>query len=291
MPRPNGLKTKIFLDSGDPSETEKALSVLGFLDGQTTNPSLIAKNPAAQRRVSEGKKFSGDEVNAFYLEQVKAVSALIPDGSVSIEVYADHRTGADDMLTQAEDMFSWIPNAHIKFPTTASGLEAAEHAVRKGIRVNMTLVFSQEQAAAVYAATVGAQKGDVFVSPFAGRLDDKGENGMDLIKNIGTMFSDSDGHVEVLGASIRNLDHLFYAIQTETDIVTVPFSILEEWGRAGMALPDASFHYRPDGLAPIMYEAIDLHKDWRAYDVAHDLTNVGLEKFAADWRSIVETSG
>ena len=91
---------------------------------------------------------------------------------------------AEDMLPQGREMFSWIPNAHIKFPTSHEGLKAADQAVQEGLRVNLTLCFSQEQAAAVYAATKGAKKGDVFVSPFIGRLDDRGENGMDLIANI-----------------------------------------------------------------------------------------------------------
>ncbi len=98
-------------------------------------------------------------------------------------------------------MFSWIPNAHVKFPTSREGLEAAGRAVKEGLRVNMTLCFTQEQAAAVYSATAGAKKGDVFISPFIGRLDDRGENGMDLIENIQKMYGTGDGHVEVLTAS------------------------------------------------------------------------------------------
>ena len=86
-------------------------------------------------------------------------------------------------------MFGWIPNAHVKFPTSAEGLKAAEKAIGLGLRVNMTLCFSQAQAAAVYAATRGARKGQVFVSPFIGRLDDRGENGMDLIANILRMYA------------------------------------------------------------------------------------------------------
>src|SRR3989344_4842731 len=102
---------------------------------------------------------------------------------------------------QGKEMFSWIPNAHVKYPTTKAGLEAAHRSIQEGMRVNMTLVFTQEQAAAVYAATKGAKRGDVFVSPFIGRLDDRGENGMDLIKNIIKMYRGGDGHVLILGAS------------------------------------------------------------------------------------------
>src|SRR5438105_4367600 len=85
--RPQNLKTRIFLDSGDPKETREIISVLGFLDGQTTNPSLIAKNPDAQARLARGEKFDAGEVFNFYQSVVKEVSALIPEGSVSIEVY------------------------------------------------------------------------------------------------------------------------------------------------------------------------------------------------------------
>ena len=117
--RPIGLKTKIFLDSGDPQETREALSVLGFLDGQTTNPSLIAKNPNAI-----GKKFSAAEVLNFYENVVKEVSSLIPQGSVSVEVYADKDTSSEEMLDQAKEFYGWIPNAHIKYPTITEGLKA-----------------------------------------------------------------------------------------------------------------------------------------------------------------------
>src|SRR3989344_2946519 len=93
--RPEGLQTKIFLDSGDPAETREAIKLLGFLDGQTTNPSLVAKNPE-----TAGKKFTKPEIFDFYKKVVTEVSGLIPDGSVSIEVYADMDTTADQMLEQ-----------------------------------------------------------------------------------------------------------------------------------------------------------------------------------------------
>lgn len=103
-----------------------------------------------------------------------------------------------------------IPNAYIKYPCTAEGLKAAQMSVAAGIRVNMTLCFSQAQAAAVYAATRGS-KAPVYVSPFIGRLDDHGKNGVDVIDNIKRMYANSDGHVLVLAASIRNLDDVLYS--------------------------------------------------------------------------------
>ncbi|HXE09999.1 MAG TPA: transaldolase family protein, partial [Verrucomicrobiae bacterium] len=143
--RPQGLKAKIFLDSGDPAETKAALALLGFLDGQTTNPTLVAKNPYARERFEKGDKFTEDEILDFYKQVVIDISDLIPDGSVSIEVHADQTTTAEQMLAQGREMFRWIPNAHIKYPTTMAGLTAAEQSVHDGLRVNMTLCFSQEQ--------------------------------------------------------------------------------------------------------------------------------------------------
>ena len=170
--RPKNLQTKIFLDGGDPMETREIIDLLGFLDGQTTNPTLIAKNPEAKARLGRGEKFSEKEIYDFYRGVVQEISQMIPAGSVSIEVYADHSTSSEEMLAQGREFFKWIPNAHIKYPTTTEGLKAAEQSVKEGIRVNMTLCFSQAQAAAVYAATAGAKKGQVFISPFVGRLDD-----------------------------------------------------------------------------------------------------------------------
>jgi len=135
------MKSKVFLDGGDPKETKEILALLGFLDGQTTNPTLIAKSPEAQRRISEGKKFTHKETMDFYRGVVTELSQLLPKGSISIEVYADIKTTAEDMLKQAREMWRWIPNAHIKFPTTHLGLVAAEQLIDEGGRVNMTLVF------------------------------------------------------------------------------------------------------------------------------------------------------
>ncbi|RPJ01545.1 MAG: transaldolase, partial [Deltaproteobacteria bacterium] len=168
--KPKGLKTRIFLDSGNPDETREALRLLGFLDGQTTNPTLISKNPDARERLNRGLKFTRKELLHLYRVVVNEISGLIPEGSVSIEVYADLSTPAEQMLEQGREMVTWIPNAHIKFPSAREGLKAAEEAVKERIRVNMTLCFTQKQAAAIYAATRGAARGDVFVSPFIGRL-------------------------------------------------------------------------------------------------------------------------
>jgi len=276
--RPQGLTTKIFVDSGDPNETRKALSHLGFLDGQTTNPTLIAKNPEA----------AGKDPIGFYRAVIEEIASIIPNGSISIEVYADQKTTADKMLKQGREMFGWTPNARIKFPTTSEGLKAANQAIKEGLRINMTLAFSQEQAAAVYAATVGAKRGDVYVSPFIGRLDDRGENGMDLIANIVKMYAVGDGHVELLTASVRSVDHLLSAIALGSDIVSSPAEkVLKPWHEQGMPLPDAQFRYERPDLKPIPYRDISLNKSWDSYNIAHDLTDTGLQKFASDWNKLM----
>lgn len=323
MSRPQDLKTRIFLDGGDPEETKKVIEKLGFLDGQTTNPTLISKNPEAAKRLAEGQKFLKEEIfdfykqslqkkftkaelaNFFYKEVVTEISGLIPEGSVSVEVYADANTTAEEMFSQGKDMYTWIPNAHVKYPTTKAGLQAAEKSIKEGIRVNMTLVFSQEQAAAVYAATKqvdtpgvssqshlggGSLEGfkNVFVSPFIGRLDDRGENGMDVIKNILKMYQAGDGHMAVLTASVRNLDHLMQAIKLGSDIITVPFGILKEWGEKGLPIPDENYIYNVAGLKSIDYRKLDLEKPWTDFDITHDLTDKGIEKFSADWNALIQ---
>lgn len=285
--KPNGLKTRIFLDSGDPAETKQIISLLGFLDGQTTNPTLVAKNPYARERFDKGDKFSSAEILDFYKQVVAEVSGLIPNGSVSVEVYADQSTSQAEMFVQGKEMYGWIPNAHIKYPTIPAGLAAAEQSVKNGMRVNMTLCFSQAQAAAVYAATVGAKAGEVFVSPFVGRLDDIGENGMALISNIVHMYERGEGHVEVLAASIRTMDHFMQSLVLGADIITAPYAILEEWGKAGMPLPDANFIYGHTDLKNIPYQGIDLNKPWSSYDISHELTTKGVERFAADWNALI----
>lgn len=284
------MNTKIFLDSGDPDHTNELIKLLGSLDGQTTNPSLIAKNPESADRLIKGELFTREELLDFYKKVVKEASNRLPNGSISIEVYADNETKAEEMISQARDMYTWIPNAHIKLPTTKEGLKAAETLSKEGMRLNMTLCFSQEQAAAVYAATRGAKKGDIFVSPFVGRIDDRGENGMNLIKNIIKMYSEGDGHVEVLTASVRNIDHHLYALALQSDIITAPFKILKSWGELGKPKPDENFSYNHANLAPIPYQKLDLAADWRTFDIHHDLTEAGIKKFAEDWNKLIKNN-
>jgi len=285
--RPENLKTKIFLDSGDPNETREAIKILGFLDGQTTNPTLMARNPEAMARLERGEKFSQKEVYDFYRNVVEKISAMIPGGSISIEVYADAKTPAKEMLAQAKEMASWISNAHIKLPITIVGLEAASEVIKAGARVNMTLCFSQVQAAAVYAATRGAKKGDVFVSPFVGRLDDHDENGMDLIKNILKMYEAGDGHVEALVASVRNIEHFLWSLALGADIITAPLKILKEWTENGSIVSSYDYAYDAKNLKEITYQDININGFWQNFNLFHELTDKGLERFSQDWNALI----
>jgi transaldolase len=287
--RPENLKSKIFLDSGDPDETKIILEKLGFLDGQTTNPSLFAKNPEVQERIANGNKYSKEEVYVAYKQIIEDISHQIPFGSVSIEVYADKDTKAEEMVHQGREMAVWAATAHIKLPITTEGLKAAEELVKKdGLNVNMTLAFSQSQAAAVYAATSGAEKDQVYLSPFIGRLDDRGEDGMSFIKNVLEMYRETDGHVEVLSASVRSYEHFLKCLQLESDIITVPGKILLEWAEKGLEIPGPDWQYNKGELKTLEYEEIDINKDWREYNIQHDLTDKGLEKFASDWNGLID---
>lgn len=277
------LKTRILVDGGDPDETRHIHDLLGFVDGQTTNPSLIARNPEIRKLVASGHRLSEEEENREYKKIVQQISPLVGNAGVSIEVFSDFDTAAEQMFRQGKEMFTWIPNAWIKYPCTKEGLRAAEMSVVAGIRVNMTLCFSQAQAAAVYAATRGSKE-PVYVSPFIGRLDDRGENGVDLISNIKRMYANGDGHVLVLAASIRNLEHLLYAFWAQAELTTVPARVLEGWAEKGFPLPDAGFKYEPVGT-PIPYQEIDLKQPWQSFSIEHELTRKGIEKFAADYRA------
>jgi transaldolase len=158
--------------------------------------------------------------------------------------------------------------------------------IAAGIRVNMTLCFSQAQAAAVYAATRGS-KAPVYVSPFIGRLDDKGRNGVDVISNIKRMYAKGDGHVLVLAASIRSVEHLLYTFAAGAELATVPAHVLEQWAQRGFPLPDENFRYNPVG-EPIFYEELDLTQPWQSFNIDHELTRKGIEKFVADYRATLQ---
>ena len=256
--------------------------LLGFVDGQTTNPSLIANSPEIKELLAAGHRLSADEELSEYRKIVGEISPLVGDAGVSIEVFSDSKTTAQEMLAQGKQMYSWVPNAYIKYPCTREGLSAAQMSVREGFRVNLTLCFSQQQVAAVYAATKGTSA-PAYVSPFVGRLDDVGQNGMDVVKNAKRMLAKGDGHLHVLAASIRSLEHLLGCFQLNADLVTVPAKVLRLWAEKGFPMPEESFEYQ-SSAKPIPYEELDLTQPWESFNIAHELTAKGLEKFAADYR-------
>ncbi len=292
---------KIFLDSGDPEETKKAKGLIGTIDGQTTNPSLVVKNPEIQKYIDSGKKLTEKELLDFYKNIIQELEKEIA-GPISVETYADWNTKAADMLKQADDMYTWGRNIYIKFPAIPEGLKAANEFVTKGGRVNMTLVFNQEQAAAVYAATLPATQ-QSFISPFIGRWDDRGYDGLDVVKNIAKMYRKFAGlgkskidtsrtktHVSILAASIRNLDHFYASIFMGADILTVPMSILRDWVQDEKWMPDEHYRIPSKGLKSILYKDLPLLEDFNAYEFEKEKDSLlyeGLEKFVADWNKLL----
>ena len=277
----NRRKTRILLDSGDPDETVRIRGLLGYLDGQTTNPPLIASNPHVVKYLASGRRFTSHQESEEYRTIVQDISPLVGSAGVSIEVFADSTTSAEHMFEQGREMYAWIDNAYIKYPCTAEGIRAAQMSVASGMRVNMTLCFSQAQAAAVYSATKGTAS-PVYVSPFIGHLDGIGKPGIDLVKNIQRMFLQGDGHVLLLAASIRSLEHLVHCLSIEVDMVTVSASILSQWAIANFPVVGPPIMHAWTGdLIP--YETLDLEKPWESFDLSHALTTQGIERFAHDY--------
>lgn len=297
--RPIELKTKILLDSGDPKETEQALNLLGFLDGQTTNPTLVSKSPNVAEKIANGLKFTKKELANEYKSIIEDIKAVIPQGLISIEVYADSKTTAKEIIKESLEINKWINNAFIKLPITPQGLEAASVLSKQGVNLNLTLCFSQEQAAAVYAATIGATA-EVFISPFQGRLDDNCKDGTDLIMNIQRMYAHSDHHVKIVTASIRDYHHFLYALYLKPEFVTVPLSIIKEWSEKNLELPavdisedqfkDKAQYFKDINNACIVgisYKEIDLNQDWTTFNIENELTDQGLLKFSSDWNNLL----
>jgi transaldolase len=260
------------------------LTSLGFLDGQTTNPSLVAKNPTILELKAKG------ELNELviwdrYKQVAHEIKEIIPAGAISVEVYADIDTDYETMLAKAHELAGWFPGIYVKLPITAVGLRVAHTLAGEGTNINMTLCFSQEQAAAVHAATEGARPGQVFVSPFIGRLDDIGIHGLDLIKNILFMYRAWNSHVQVLGASIRTLDHLFGCIRAGIDIITIPKSVVDLWIVQGIENDPEIHTFEIAEKEAIRYRDLP-RQDWALYDIDHALTKKGIEKFASDWKGL-----
>ncbi len=211
---------KLFLDTANTDQVAEIAS-WGILDGVTTNPSLVAKEG--------GRDFK---------EVVMEMCSLVPN--VSAQVTA---TDFEGMKKQADEYSSWHEHVVVKVPMIVEGLKTLAYCKSKGIRTNTTLVFSTNQA--ILAAKAGAS----IISPFVGRLDDAGQNGMDLIEEIMKAWSHYKFDTEVLVASTRNPQHIIDAATLGAHIATIPYALFQK-------LPH------------------------------HPLTDAGLEKFLADWESI-----
>jgi transaldolase len=188
---------KIFLDSADIGEIEAHIAS-GFVDGVTTNPSLIAK--------------SGRNI----LETIVQICEMV-DGPVSAEVAA---TDFETMLREGKKLAALAPNVTVKVPLTEAGLRTCRALREAGTQVNVTLCFTAGQA------LLAAKAGATFISPFVGRLDDIGQDGMGLIEEICTIYDQYDMATEVLVASVRSTQHVVDAAMLGADVVTLPPKIL-----------------------------------------------------------------
>lgn len=211
---------KFYLDTASVKEIQEAAS-LGLLDGVTTNPSLVAK---------EGRVF----------REVLVEICKIVDGPISAEVVSIE---ADAMVKEGRELAKIHKNIVVKVPLIAEGLKATKRLAAEGIKVNVTLCFSPTQA--LLAAKAGAW----CVSPFIGRLDDISSNGMELVRQILTIYKNYDFKTYVLVASVRHPQHVVEAALAGGHICTMPFAIFQQM-------------------------------------VKHPLTDIGLKKFLADWESL-----
>ena len=214
---------RIFLDTANIDEIREAAS-LGIISGITTNPSLVSK-----------------EATSDYESVIKTICSII-SGSVSAEVLAED---TESMIAEARVKASWAPNVTIKVPVTAAGLKATSVLSREKIDINMTLCFSVNQA--LLAALAGA----TYVSPFIGRLDDVGHDGMQLVKEIVDIYSHYQFNTKVIAASIRHPLHCVVAAKAGAHIATVPYNVLMQM-------------------------------------IRHPLTDIGIDRFLSDWRRVQE---
>jgi len=198
---------KFFIDTANLDEI-LAAAELGVLDGVTTNPSLIAK-------------IVGDPSNFTYNDFKAHIARIceIVDGPVSAEVTC---LKAEEMIAEGEDLAAIHENVVVKCPLTIDGLKAIKHFSSVGIRTNATLVFSPNQA--LLAAKAGAD----FVSPFVGRLDDISTDGMELVKQIVTIYDNYGYPTEVIVASVRHPQHVVTAAMMGADIATIPYSVIRQ---------------------------------------------------------------
>lgn len=211
---------KFFIDSANLEDIKEAVS-LGIVAGVTTNPSLVAK-----------------EKNISFKDRLKEITDLV-QGSVSAEVIALDTEG---MVKEGRELAAIAPNITVKIPMTPEGLKAVHTLTKEGIKTNVTLIFSANQA------MLAARAGATYVSPFLGRLEDIGHNGLELISTIAEIFTNHDIKTEIIAASIRHPQHITEAAIKGAHIATVPYKVIQQ-----------------------------LFK--------HPLTDKGIEGFLADWNS------
>lgn len=209
---------KIFLDTANIAEIKHAARI-GIISGVTTNPTLLAK-----------------ERGIGFEEALREICSIV-DGPVSAEVTS---LDADGMVQEAVEIASWAPNINVKIPITAAGLEATKRLSAKGIKTNLTLCFSANQA--LLAALAGA----TFVSPFVGRLDDLGHDGIGLVAEIVEIYKLHGLTTKVIAASIRHPLHVPAAAKAGAHIATVPYKVLMQM-------------------------------------IQHPLTEIGIARFLEDW--------
>ena len=193
---------KIFIDTANIGEIKEA-NTWGIVDGVTTNPSLIAK---------EGRD----------LQEVINEICSIVDGPISAEVIS---LEADKMVEEAMELVKLHKNIVIKIPMCIEGLKAVKILSEKGIKTNVTLIFSSQQA------LLAAKAGATYVSPFVGRLDDIGTKGVNLISDIATIFEVHEMDTQIIAASIRNPIHVSECAMAGSDIATVPFNVLKQMSK------------------------------------------------------------
>lgn len=193
---------RFFVDTADVDEIRKA-NDMGVICGVTTNPSLIAKS---------GRKFE---------EVIKEITSIV-DGPISGEVKAT-TTDAEGMIREGREIAAIHPNMVVKIPMTVEGLKAVKVLAAEGIKTNVTLIFSANQA------LLAARAGATYVSPFLGRLDDISVRGVDLIREISDIFAVADGiDTQIIAASIRNPIHVTDCALAGADIATVPYKVIEQ---------------------------------------------------------------
>ena len=192
---------KFFIDTANVDDIRLA-NDLGVICGVTTNPSLIAK---------EGRDFK---------EVIKEITEIV-DGPISGEVIAT-TTNWEDMVTEAREIAKIHPNMVVKIPMTEDGLRVVKILKQEGIKTNVTLIFSANQA------LLAARAGATYVSPFLGRLDDISHNGLILIEEIVEIFANNDLDTEIIAASVRNPIHVAECAKMGCDIATVPYSVIKQ---------------------------------------------------------------